>query len=163
MYTYQALKEESTSFRCDFLLWGFQEWKSCLFLPSIRSRLRLVLKVCTDGVWHLPRGWGRTKKDNAWIPWRIAPAGNRTRGPTMATLDFTTKPPALITRRIFSFIIYQPRNTSYSGNVIPKRISSLRLGVHVQSRPFPRKRCLLASYNVIATDGFQGKLLKTAQ
>ncbi|KAK1782450.1 hypothetical protein QBC45DRAFT_318533, partial [Copromyces sp. CBS 386.78] len=35
-------------------------------------------------------GEKRTKKRN-----RIAPAANRTRGPSMATMDFTTKPLAL--------------------------------------------------------------------
>ena len=43
-------------------------------------------------------GRGERGEDGHFYLKSIAPAENRTRGPTMATLDFTTKPLAHITR-----------------------------------------------------------------
>ena len=77
-----------------------KQWDEILIITA-RTKLQLhntkkkKKKICISSWWQSPERRRRNKMEVAKKCKRIAPAANRTRGPSMATMDFTTKPLAL--------------------------------------------------------------------
>ena len=63
---------------------------------KVAKEIRVLIKIFSATGTRTPVSCVRGKYDNHLHHGGDAPAENRTRGPTMATLDFTTKPLVLL-------------------------------------------------------------------